>query len=98
MTKFKIKGQIKNVINNEGSTEKFPGLNTADVPYFSHTFQGFIILAMYVMSGEVLVIAPILHKLKRQAESDDECASEQTKGVYSPPVALIFSNPNSSFA
>ncbi|XP_031787768.1 uncharacterized protein LOC100123035 isoform X2 [Nasonia vitripennis] len=47
---------------------------------FQSALLGFIILAMYVMSGEVLVVAPVLHKLKRQAESDDECASEPTKG------------------
>lgn len=46
---------------------------------------------MYVMSGEVLVVAPILHKLKRQAESDDECASEPAKGVYTFHLLFAFS-------
>ncbi|XP_011496868.1 PREDICTED: uncharacterized protein LOC105361402 [Ceratosolen solmsi marchali] len=46
---------------------------------FQSALLGFIILAMYVMSGEVLVVAPVLHKLKRQTESDDECTSEQTE-------------------
>ncbi|XP_058797163.1 uncharacterized protein LOC131667632 isoform X2 [Phymastichus coffea] len=59
-------------------------VNSASIIYrylfaFQAALLGFLILAMYVMSGEVLVVAPVLHKFKRQSESDDECASEQTK-------------------
>jgi hypothetical protein len=42
------------------------------------------------MSGEVLVVAPVLHKLKRQTESDDEYVSEPTKGAYAFYFVFIF--------
>lgn len=46
------------------------------------SFQGFIIIVMYVISGEVLVVNPVLHKLKRRSIPDDDSAYERAKGVY----------------
>lgn len=37
---------------------------------------------MYVISGEVLVVTPVLKKLKRQAMADEDSAYERAKGAY----------------
>jgi len=61
----------------------------------SYLIQGFIIIIVYIVNGDVAIIDPMLRKIRWKRRMNEENTSEPIKGIalsFNLPVDVIFAN------